>query len=213
MAKPCPMHTRGPPPNGKKAKRGSAAVSVPSQRSGRNAWGSGKKPGRRCTAHWLVSSSDPAGTRMLPDPAPAHGPPPRHPERGIKAKCFLDDGLGVRKIGKVVRRGGSVPNHPLKFRRQPRIRLRVLRQHQKRPGERQRRTLVAGGEEGLDLLAQRPRASRPGSQLRQAAWALPPPPARRPRSNRPPVGPVAAPPPPRAAWAAAAAARRGCGPH
>ena len=60
------MHTRGPPPNGKYANRGSFAALSSLHRSGSNRSASTNHRGSRCVTHWLITRFDPAGKTYPP---------------------------------------------------------------------------------------------------------------------------------------------------
>src|SRR5580693_1513871 len=57
-----PMHWRGPPPNGKYAKRGRRFSRSPSHRSGRNSSGASYHLRSRCTVHCAKETPEPWGT-------------------------------------------------------------------------------------------------------------------------------------------------------
>src|SRR5260370_11217503 len=75
-----PMHTRGPPPNGKHAKRGKAFSISGVHRSGKNRSGSAKNRASRCTVHCGRRKLVPAGSQQSPKLllCTRHAPPP-HP--------------------------------------------------------------------------------------------------------------------------------------
>ena len=155
IAKSLPMHWCGPPRNGKNANFGRAAACSGEKRSGsKRSTGASQRPGWRWVTYWLRMMIDPAGMTVPADLVGLDGVAHQGEDRRVEPHRLVDHLSRVAEVRDI--RGGGRPARQdlFDFLPHPPLDLRVAREQVEGPGERDGRRLVAGADEGDDLVAQ-----------------------------------------------------------